>query len=277
MIALQIEGSGAGGDRGKIFKAVPERPSVARFHVCGGQPPKLTSALFLAERMHLALVNLSAGSCVFTGCDSSHRPLQGHVHAYIFCECDPERDGRGEITNITVYARLGFGPREKAALESLDRIWGPGELEVDLALQKLGRPEDFRGCALLGKSRSWVSRTPFLSTRHAKRTRAGVPKYDDSGLQKGSPEHDLLRLLGEAGFPRPLKVEPVRGTMLGGREVPWHAFIRRRERREGKQAADGAGYGFRIEFAEAVQGPVAVGAESHFGMGGFVLFESENR
>jgi len=58
--------------------------------------------------------------------------------------------------------------------------------------------------------------------------------------------------------------------MLGGREVPWHAFLRRRERREGKQAADGNGYGFRIVFAEAVQGPVAVGAESHFGMGGFV-------
>jgi hypothetical protein len=126
VIALQIEGSGAGGDRGKIFKAVPERPSVARFHVCGGQPPKLTSALFLAERMHLALVNLSAGSCVFTGCDSSHRPLQGHVHAYIFCECDPERDGRGEITNITVYARLGFGPREKAALERPGQDLGTG-------------------------------------------------------------------------------------------------------------------------------------------------------
>jgi len=256
---LKIEGS----------EAVPERPSVARFYVCGSQPPRLTSALFLAERIHLALVDLSDGSSIFTGCDSSRKPLQGHGHAYIFCECDPGRDERGEITNATVYARLGFGPRERAALESLSRIWGPGDLEVELGLQKLGRPEDFRGCALLGKSRSWVSRTPFLSTRHPKRTRAGAAKLDASGLQIGSPEHDLLRLLGEAGFPRPVQVERVRGTMLGGQEVPWHAFLRHRERGEGRPAADGAGYGFRIEFPEAVSGPVAAGWGAHFGMGGF--------
>lgn len=266
---MQIEGSEAGGDRGEFFKAVPERPSVARYQICGGQPPRLTSSLLLAERIHLALVDLSAGSSIFTGCDSSRRPLRGHGHAHIFCEWDPARDERGEITNVTVYARLGFGPRERAALESLSKIWGPGELEVEVALQKLGRREDFGGCVLLGKSRSWISRTPFLPTRHAKRTRAGAAKLDAAGLQIGSPEHDLLRLLGEAGFPRAAKVEPVRGTMLGGREVPWHAFLRRRERGEGRPAADGAGYGFRIEFAEAVQGPVAVGWGAHFGMGGF--------
>lgn len=250
-----------------------EKPSVARFSASALQLPKLTSTIFLAERIHLALVDLSDGSSIFTGCDSSRRPLQGHGHAHIFCECDPSRDGRGEITNVTVYARLGFGPRERMALESLGRIWGPGELEVELALQKLGRPEDFRCCALLGKSRSWVSRTPFLSTRHAKHTRAGAVKLDASGLQIGSPVHDLLRLLGEAGFLRPVQVEPVRGTMLGGREVPWHAFLRQRERGEGRPAADGAGYGFRIEFAEAVQGPVAVGYASHFGMGEFEIME----
>jgi CRISPR-associated protein Csb2 len=62
--------------------------------------------------------------------------------------------------------------------------------------------------------------------------------------------------------------------MLGGQEVPWHAFLRRRERGEGRPAADGAGYGFRIEFPEAVQGPVAMGYAAHFGMGGFDAIES---
>jgi CRISPR-associated protein Csb2 len=114
------------------------------------------------------------------------------------------------------------------------------------------------------------------SGRLRKRTRASVAKQDAGGLQIGNPEHDLLRLLGLAGFPRPVLVEPVAGTMLGEREVPWHAFLRRRERGEGRPSANGAGYGFRIEFAEAVQGPVAVGYASHFGMGGFEAIGMES-
>lgn len=105
------------------------------------------------------------------------------------------------------------------------------------------------------------------SGRLRKRTRAGVAKVDESGLQIGSAEHELGRLLGLAALPKPVLVEPVAGTMLGGREVPWHAFLRQRERGEGRTAANGDGYGFRIVFAEAVQGPVAVGYASHFGMG----------
>lgn len=65
-----------------------DKPKVARFFV-SSQSPKLTSSLQLAERIHLALVRLSGGAEVFTGCDGSRRPLQGHCHAHIFCECNP--------------------------------------------------------------------------------------------------------------------------------------------------------------------------------------------
>ena len=37
---------------------------------------------------------------------------------------------------------------------------------------------------------------------------------------------------------------------------------------EGRRAGS-VGYGFRIEFPESVQGPVALGYGAHFGMGGF--------
>ena len=216
----------------------------------------------------MALVDLSDGCPTFTGCDSSRRPLQGHKHAYIFCESDINSGGEnGQITHVTVYARSGFGLREQQALRSLGRIWGPEELEVRLALQETGRADDFAGSSpLFGRSRIWVSRTPFLPGRHGKRTRAGVPKCDARGLQIGGPEHELMRLLALAGLPEPVAVEPVGGTRLGEREVAWGEFLRRRS--GGGQAAR-AGYGFRIWFSEAVAGPVALGAESHFGMGGF--------
>lgn len=227
--------------------------------------PRLTSALLLAERIHLALVDLSDGSPTFTGCDSSRQPLQGHQHAYIFCESDPNSI-TGEITGAIVYARMGFDPKDQEALQKLGRVWGPEGLEANLALQGLGSREDFAGeSPLLARSRSWISRTPFLPGRHAKRTRAGVPKCDERGLQIGGPEHELRRLLELAGLPEPLATEPVAGTMLSGRSVAWREFLRQRS---GGGPAK-TGYGFRIRFPEAVAGPLALGAESHFGMGGF--------
>jgi len=232
--------------------------------------PKLTSALLLAERIHYALVDLSEGSPVFTGCDSFHRPLQGHQHAYIFCESDPN-SGACEITGVIVYARMGFDPKDQEALQRLSQVWGPEGLEANLALQGLGSREDFaQESPLLARSRSWVSCTPFLPGRHAKRTRAGVPKCDERGLQIGGPEHELRRLLSLAGFPEPVAVEPVAGTRLGGREVAWREFLRQRS---GGGPAK-TGYGFRIEFPETVTGPMALGAESHFGMGGFEADEA---
>ncbi len=232
--------------------------------------PKLTSALLLAERIHYALVDLSEGSPVFTGCDSFHRPLQGHQHAYIFCESDPN-SGACEITGAIVYSRMGFGQKDQEALQRLSRVWGPEGLEVNLALQGLGSREDFaQESPLLARSRSWVSRTPFLSGRHPKRTRAGVPKVDGRGLQIGGPEHELRRLLELAGLPEPLAVEPVGFARLGGRPVAWREFVRQRS---GGGPAK-SGFGFRIRFPEAVAGPVALGAESHFGMGGFEADEA---
>ena len=253
--------------------------TAARYAVTGKRSPRLTVAIILAETVHRALVELSNGSPVFTGCDSSHRPLRGHGHAHIFCESNPVLGlgGEGEITHITVFAPLGFGLLEQGALQRLKEAYVDRESSVQLVLQVMGKPEDFGGtdlqkgqCPLLARARSWVSRTPFLPTRHPKATRAGVPKVDATGFQIGSPEHELLRLLELGGFPEPETVEPVAGTRLGGRDVPWHDFVRRRKMDERSPAANGAGYGFRIEFAEPVQGPVAVGYASHFGMGGFV-------
>lgn len=62
-----------------------DNPTVARFSL-SGLAPRLTDAILLAERVHAALVELSDGSSVFTGCDESGRPLQGHAHAYILSE-----------------------------------------------------------------------------------------------------------------------------------------------------------------------------------------------
>ncbi|MDQ1312892.1 MAG: CRISPR-associated protein Csb2 [Euryarchaeota archaeon] len=106
-----------------------------------------------------------------------------------------------------------------------------------------------------------------MPTRHGKRTRAGVAKLDWRGLQIGGAEHDLLRLLDDAGLPEPVQVEPVAGTILGGEMVGWERFVTRRS--TGRRAAGGGPCGFRVLFPEVVQGPVAVGYGAHFALGGF--------
>jgi len=251
----------------------PDHPPTVGRYAVGGRPPRLTDSILLAGRIHAALVELSDGSSTFTGCDREGRPLVGHNHAFILPE-SVEGLGRGrdgEVTHVTVYAPAGFGSRERAALESLREVRGDG-IGADLTLLALGHPGDFGGSdaagggsPLLAESRIWTSRTPFIPTRYPKATRAGAPKLDASGKQIGSPEHELLRLLGLAGFPEPAAVEAVSFTEIAGERVGWASFQRARTCGDGRRAGS-AGYGFRIEFAEPVRGPVAVGYGAHFGI-----------
>lgn len=256
-----------------------QKPTVARFAVASQVPPRLTEAISFAERIHDALVYNSKGSSVFTGCAESGIPMEGHKHAFILCESNLGlgRGQRGEITHAVIYAPAGFDFRERKALDSLTRIWGRDGHDVQLILIGVGQPEDFAGtdtargaCSILAESRNWISRTPFVPTRHPKATKTGTPKLDDSGLQIGSPEHELRRLLSLAAFPAPFSVEPVSSTDLAGHETRWLSFRRERNRGDGRRATSGYGYGFRIKFPEAVRGPIALGYGAHFGLGLFV-------
>jgi len=154
--------------------------------VTAGAPPKLTACLPLAERIHLALVSLSDGAEVFTGCDSSGKPLRGHGHAYVLCESNPVlgRGGQGEITHVTIFARMDFGTREQEALQGLRDVWGPGEIRVSLLLQGLGRPEDFGGLDLEGPKPS-AGREQNLGLTHTLHSHAPPQGHAGGGAQAG--------------------------------------------------------------------------------------------
>ncbi len=256
-----------------------KKPTVARFAVASQVLPRLTDAISFAERIHMALVSRSNGSSLFTGCDESGKPLEGHGHAFILCESSLGlgKGMRGEITHVVIHAPRGFQLQDRQALDSLTCVWGHGGHDVQLILLGVGQPEDFAGldmakgaCPILAKSQSWVSRTPFVSTRHPKATKTGVPKVDGNGLQIGSPEHELRRLLMLAGFPSPSSVEAVPSTDLAGHETRWLSFRRQRKQGNGRKVASGLGYGFRIKFPDVVSGPIAIGYGAHFGLGLFV-------
>jgi CRISPR-associated protein Csb2 len=246
---------------------------VARFAVASQVPPRFTQAVSVAERIHQSLVKHSDSASVFTGRDAAGNLLQGHGHCHIFCESTGHR---GSIDRITLYAPDGFDAAARRAIKEIRRVWGHGGHDLQLILLGLGSRESFAGrdtardqCPLFDHASEWRSLTPFVPTRHLKTYRDGRPKLDEDGLAIGSPEHDLRRLIHEAGLPPPSSVTQLKIASLAGKPLSWLAFQRSRKLGEGRHAGE-MGYGFQIRFPTDVPGPLAFGYAAHLGLGLFV-------
>ncbi len=246
-------------------------PTVARYAVAGNVPKRLTDAVEVAGQVRKSLMSHSDAAPVFSGRDPDGQPARDHRHAFIL----PEASGRrGLITHVTVYAPMGFDARARRALDAVRRVWCGGAI-LDLVLLGVGQGADFAGederagqCPLFATSASWVSRTPFVPTRHAKQHN-GRAKLDEAGRIIGAPDHDLVRLLATQGYPAPAQIASVIDTRIGDRPTRWTAFRTQRNEGGGRRGPASAG-GFRISFAEPVTGPIVLGYGAHFGLGVFV-------
>jgi CRISPR-associated protein Csb2 len=263
--------------RTKTFNSETKH-TVARYAVVSSVAPRIIDSISVANRVHQSLCSYlkdnAESARIFTGLDTNKKPLAEHRHAHIFCEANGERDA---ITHITVWAAMGFDEAACLALRRLTKVWGHGGYDIRLVLHGIGNMEDFKGCALFEKERVWRSLTPFVSTRHAKTFRDGRPKMAENGWQEGSAAHDLLRLLELNPNWRGVKIR----KQLEERERPF-GFGERNERRfrslqfqtlrhggNGLRGHD-SGAAFIIEFPKPVNGPIAAGYGSHFGLGLFV-------
>ncbi len=242
------------------------RPTVARYEIQAAVRESITRALSLGERLHASLCARSNAAPVFSG-QRDGRPATGHEHAFYLPECDH----RGLLTQVTVFARIGFDATAVEALRSLRETWSRESPGLKLILLGTGTTEEFRDVPALGTSSEWVSLTPFVPVRHAQCSRNGKPRLDsETGLIRGSPAHDLRRLLLENGLPAPTEIEPQDALQLAGRRIRWANFQRERRQGEGAGIVTHSGYGFRLRFAKPVDGPLAFGYGAHFGLGLFV-------
>jgi CRISPR-associated protein Csb2 len=241
--------------------------TVARFAVASVNSPRLTVALALADCIHQALVKHSGQAPVFAG-KQDGRPLVGHRHAHVLCEANGRYDS---ISHISVFAPAGFDESARRALDTLATagVWGFGKGDLRLVLLGTGTPESFPDSRLFNSSCVWRSLTPFVSTRHPKLFRDGRPKLGADGWPIGSPRHDLRRLLTEAGFPMPAKVEELREVAVNSRRLrPLEFQVERRH--GGGTRAHQPPTSFQVTFVEPVRGPLAFGYGAHFGLGLFV-------
>lgn len=258
----------------------PAGVTVAAFALHSTVLPLLTDTLRLGEHVRAALLSLSPPTPVFVGRGEDSMPLEGHEHAF-YLPCDDDNDGR--LERLYVYARKGF---DQAALQGFAKLrvlsQEGGRPELRVVFLGLGTPETFGRVAPRDSARSaafakgsvWVSRTPYILTRHPKTYRDGRPKLRENGWQVDGPEDQLTRELALRGLPVPVSLTRTVQTVARGRPIRWLHFTRHRRRGGGAQW-NTTPYGFRIVFPEPVAGPLALGFGAHFGLGMFVADDSE--
>jgi len=235
---------------------------VARLAIDSTVLPLAQDSLPFGEQVRRALIRNrvdTSHSEAIIGKTVDGAPLEGHLHAHYL---STDEDGDGRLDHVTLYAPCGFDKGDLAAIGALRTIFRQGNRpDVRLVLTGLGEAEQFGDMPVFAQSRRWRSVTPFSLPRFANRGAGKPPRPRDL------PEAQLVRELRVRGLPEPVSIDRIEGYAAHGRPlVRWLEFHTRRFK--GDQGYGLAG--FEIEFAEPVQGPLALGFGSHFGLGLFL-------
>ena len=230
-----------------------ERPTIAVLRIASSARPPLTEAVTLAAGLRAAAQRrfdhgrTGRRSATLSGRAGDVPRSDDHRHAH-FLVVEDDRSGRAD--RLVVWAPEGLGAEEVTTLSNLRRL---RLRDIDDALPVgvvgLGTAEGSPIPQLTGPARAWSSVTPFVLPRHQK-----------AGRERDSVEHQVRAELRHRSLPEPTAIEPVRRA--------WATFARDRPGRREHRAKPAVG--LRLTFAEPVLGPLALGANAHFGLGLFV-------
>lgn len=243
--------------------------TAARFKLTANVLPLVTGSLPFAELARRCLIRnrgfYNEHSEVITGKTSGGKPLLGHRHAHYL---PTDEDGDGRIDHLTIYAAQGFGRDEIEAISEMSSInWRESRTGIRLILTDLGNSSDFASgrneSTLFRQSLKFRSVTPFSLPNFPNRGGGKPPRPKDL------PEGQLKKELKTRGLPTPIRIDRIDGYETENKtKMRWLEFHAERLRKQGMR---GKGlYGFEIEFAEEITGPISVGFGSHFGLGLFL-------
>ena len=257
-------------------------PTVARFLLAGRPLPRIEDAVRIGELLRRAALAqfdwrrdaakdrwIPLAPWEVSGRDADGKPLKdpSHRHAFWLPE---DADGDGWIDHVSVYVAGGMNREVQTALDRITRLWlAPKQTSEDvdaepggvkewrLALEGFGRSADFAGGArIFGASRRWRSVTPFLASGHLKAAgyRGEVRRLlKRRGLATDDVEVEALETIDVGGAPR--------------RAIHFHRF-----RSRGREAQpDAAGALLDVVLPAEIEGPLALGYGSHFGLGLFAV------
>jgi CRISPR-associated protein Csb2 len=231
--------------------------------------PSVTRTLPQGELLHRALVSRATRFAppnwkveVITGMDSMGAPLIGHRHNHVLYL---DLDGDGHLDHVLLWAPAGLSGHIQSAVLGVRETYAKsvsGKLALALtargALSHLTALPAPWGPALgkvLGPSRNWYSRTPFVPPRFLK------PRG------KNALGGQVAAEIACRGLPQAeMELVDVRDRA----SLMLRHFAR--VRRHGPPPPVDCGFQIRLRFAEPIAGPLCFGYGSHFGLG---RFESE--
>lgn len=285
------------GSRRVAYAAVPEaspagraprrheRPPVTavRLRLTGNPLPLLTRAVAVADATRgAALHMLDAQGTGRPSVALSGRTPDGvqartdhhHAHYLAFPAGGPGGGGNGagaaqagapRVDTVVVWAAGGLDAHEVdaiAAVRELRRERGGRSWRAFVAVEAAGELADVAP-ELTGPARRWRSLTPYAAPRHVKRRFA---TWEDQAADRLRRDVAGLAEAGLLGATEVVSVVPSGGQ---ARQPDWKDFVRHRPGKE-VRSDDRRTTGFAVTFSDPTQGPVALGALRHFGLGLFV-------
>ncbi len=239
-----------------LFAAVPGA-TVARFALVDPPLPPVEETLRVGEYFRRAVMSLAGkvlGNDKIPAVLSGHDLPAGNRHGHAFY-LPEDADGDGWIDRLTVYMPGGIHRDCHRVLVRLVRLWNRNGKEWRVLLEAISGTNALEGSSpLFSKGRSWTSVTPYLHPWHIK-THFTV-------------EDQLRRECRERGLPEIERLTHFPTVRIRGRELHPIHFHRFRAKR-GLTQPDTHGSFWRIEFADPIQGPLALGFGCHFGLGLF--------
>lgn len=202
-------------------------------------------------------------SACFTGRLNGEVRNDEHRHAFFLPTVSDFSPNRERLDRLYVYSPEGFGDRELEVIRSIRsfpdfrrRSADSQEESERFKLTPIELVKISEAAHVFGSSTVWRSVTPYLCTRHPKK----------SG--KDSPEDQIRRECRLRGMPEIVDIEPF------GAQSYWSKFKVRRwkdfqRNRKSRALPLVPPCGFRIIFKESVVGPLVLGRDCHFGMGRF--------
>jgi CRISPR-associated protein Csb2 len=239
----------------KFFTTVPGA-TVARFALIGPPLPRVEETLRIGEWFRQVVMSVAGnilGRTKIPPVLSGHDLPSDNRHSHAFYLPEDSNDD-GHIDRVTAYLPGGIGQDCHRVLVRLTRLWNANGGNWRLVLEHIGGIGECQMSPLFGAGTVWVSRTPYLHPWHTKKN-FGV-------------EDQIHRECRERGLPAVASLDRLPAIRVNGRRLcPTH-FHRFRNKRDQPQP-DTHGSFWRIEFAEPVQGPLALGFGCHFGLGIF--------
>ena len=261
-------------------------PTVARFLLAGRPRPRIEDAVKIGELMRRAALAqfgwrqdeatqrwIPRAPWEISGRGADGKPLKDPSHAHAFW-LPEDADGDGQIDHVSVFVAGGMNDGVRAALDRITRLWlapkqrteeveaEPGSVkEWRLALEGFGRPADFAsGAGIFATSDRWRSVTPFLAAGH---------------LKAAGYLGEVRRLLKRRGLDvTDVGVDLLKAITIGGTQRRAIHFHRFRSRGHEVQP-DAAGALLQVVLRKPIEGPLAIGYGSHFGLGLFVAVDDD--